>query len=63
MTPIRHGQLTLDVCREIVYAVTVNGETGFTATVDVCDNGESVNDDPDTFSITVRNSAGEVVET
>ena len=35
---------------------------GFTADVIVCDNGESVNDDPDTFSITVTNDeSGEIV--
>jgi len=51
-----------DTCREIVYDVTVNGEPGFTADVIVCDNGESVLDPADTFSITVTNTeTGEIV--
>lgn len=50
-------------CRTIRYDVTVNGVSGFTATVEVCDNGESVNDDPDTFSITVFDSDGTIVDT
>jgi len=48
-------------CREIVYDVTVNGVAGFTATVDVCDNGEPGTSD--TFSIEVTDEAGEIVET
>ncbi len=51
-----------DFCREIVYAVTVNGVEGFTADVIVCDYGEGVNATPDTFSIAVTNTAtGEIV--
>jgi hypothetical protein len=49
-----------DNCREIEYAVTVNGMEGFTADVMVCDFGEP--GDLDTFAITVTNAAGEVME-
>jgi hypothetical protein len=50
-----------EFCREIEYAVTVNGEAGFTADVIVCDYGEP--GDEDTFSITVTDESGAVVPT